>query len=99
MKKKIAVLILSLVLLITTGPAALAAGSPTITINTADSGRSYGAYQVFAVNVSGTTLTDITWGDRRRRGFTDCSAGRPVRFDIDGYERRADRRRDPGDEA
>ena len=62
MKKKIAVLILSLVLLITTGPAALAAGSPTITINTADSGRSYGAYQVFAGDVSGTNLTDITWG-------------------------------------
>ena len=62
MKKKIAVLILSLVLLITTGPAAIAAGSPTITINTADTGRSYGAYQVFAGNVSGTALTDITWG-------------------------------------
>lgn len=59
---KVALLALVAALVIAIPTSAFAAGTYTVTINNDKTGHTYGAYQVFTGDLSGDTLSNITWG-------------------------------------
>lgn len=62
--KKLLAMILSMIMVLAmAAPAFAAEGDYTITINNDVSGHTYEAYQVFAGDLSGETLSNVTWGD------------------------------------
>lgn len=60
--KKFASVVLALILALAMAVPAMADGY-TITINNKTDGYEYAAYQIFAGDLSGTTLSNIKWGD------------------------------------
>ena len=62
--KKLASLVLALAMALTLAVPALAAETTyTLTLNNAQAGHTYTAYQVFAGDLSGSTLSNVVWGD------------------------------------
>ena len=62
--KKLLAMILSMIMVLAmAAPAFAAEGNYSITITNDESGHTYEAYQVFAGDLSGETLSNVTWGD------------------------------------
>ena len=62
--KKLLAMILSMIMVLAmAAPAFAAEGNYSITITNDASGHTYEAYQVFAGDLSGETLSNVTWGD------------------------------------
>ena len=62
--RKIASLLLALVMIFGLATTAFADDAPyTLTLNGAQAGHTYTAYQIFAGDLSGDTLSNIVWGD------------------------------------
>lgn len=60
--KKLASLLLAMVMVLSMTITAFADGTYSITINNSAEGHTYEAYQIFTGDLSGTTLSNIVWG-------------------------------------
>lgn len=60
--KKFFAILLSIVLMLSLAVPAMAADTYTLTLNGAQAGHTYAAYQIFAGDLSGDTLSNIKWG-------------------------------------
>lgn len=96
--KKIASILLVLMLVLTMAAPALAEGEPThtITITNPKSGHTYSAYQVFQGDITGGKLTNIDWGDgvngaalltalKELEAYKDCTSAEDVADVLVGF--------------
>ena len=98
--KKIASILLVLMLVLTMAAPALAEGEPThtITITNPKSGHTYSAYQVFQGDITGGKLTNIDWGtgvngtalltalkELKDSPYADCSTAEDVADVLAGF--------------
>lgn len=60
--KRILAMVMTVIMVLSLATTAFAAGSYTLTLNGAQPGHTYTAYQIFAGDLSGDTLSNIVWG-------------------------------------
>ena len=97
--KKIASILLVLMLVLTMAAPALADGETkhTITITNTKSGHTYSAYQVFEGDITGGKLTNIDWGDgvegdalltelKKLEAYKECTSAEDVADVLAGFK-------------
>lgn len=87
--KRFVSLILALAMTLAMGISVLAAGNYTVTIKNESEGHTYEAYQVFAGDLAGNVLSNISWGEgvngdalltdlKEESAFADCKSAADV---------------------
>lgn len=88
--RKLASVLLVLVMLFALAMPVMAADTYTLTLNGAQAGHTYTAYQIFAGDLSGDVLSNIVWGDGVNTEKDGFAAFKDARTEAESLKNQAD---------